>query len=438
MHFDKSLSMQQRAEARIPGVTQLLSKRPDRFAPGVWPGYYDRASGVEVWDLDANRYIDMSIGGIGATILGFADADVDRAVVDAVSRGSASSLNCPEEIELADLLCGIHSWADQVRYARGGGEAMVIAVRIARAHTKKDTIAFCGYHGWHDWYLAANLGEEDALDGHLIKGLAPTGVPRALRGTALPFHYNNIEELEDIVRERGKELAAIVMEPIRSEQPQDGFLSSVRSIADDLGIPLIFDEVSSGFRLGSGGAHLDLDVEPDIAVFSKAMGNGYPIAAVIGRAGVMRAAGDSFISSTMWTERIGPVAALATIRKFQDVKAYEHIGRIGFAVQEGWKRVAKKHSIQITVSGLPAIGHFAFDHQDSLAMKALFVRLMRDQGFLASTAFYGMYAHTMGHVVAYLQAVDVAFGEIALSIRSNSLQKKLQGAPAVSGFKRFA
>ena len=192
----KSLAMQERAKRIIPGMTQLLSKRPDRFSQGIWPGYFSRAKGARVWDLDGNEYIDMSISGIGANILGYADPEVDDAVKTAIANGTSSSLNCPEEIVLAELLCELHPWAEMVRYARTGGEAMAIAIRIARAHTGKDKIAFCGYHGWHDWYLAANLADSEALGGHLLAGLSPAGVPRALVDSAFPFRYNHAEELE--------------------------------------------------------------------------------------------------------------------------------------------------------------------------------------------------------------------------------------------------
>ena len=218
-----SLAFQNKAKKIIPGLSQLLSKRPDQFAPDVWPGYFSKASGVEVWDLDGNRYIDMSIGGIGANVLGYADPDVDAAVHKAIDAGTSCSLNCPEDVELAELLCSIHPWAQMVRFARTGGEAMAVAVRLARAYTGRDKIAFCGYHGWHDWYLAANLGTENALGEHLLSGLDPTGVPRGLKGTSLPFRYNHLEELEAIISEHGDDLAAIVMEPIRSAWPKDGF-----------------------------------------------------------------------------------------------------------------------------------------------------------------------------------------------------------------------
>ena len=192
---------------------------------------------------------------------------------------------------------------------------MAIAIRIAQAHTSKDKIAFCGYHGWHDWYLVANLKAADALDEHLLPGLNPNGVPKGLTGTALPFQYNQLKELEAIVSQNREDLAAIVMEPIRDEQPEPGFFKGVRAIADEIGAVLVIDEISAAFRMNTGGAHLNLGITPDIAVFSKALGNGYPIGAIIGITKVMDIVQDTFISSTYWTERIGPSAALACIKK---------------------------------------------------------------------------------------------------------------------------
>ncbi len=430
--------MQKHARKRIPGVCGLLSNRPDRFSWGVWPGYFSRASGAEVWDLDGNHYIDMSIGGIGATVLGYADEDVDRAVVNAISKGSASSLNCPEDVELADLLCELHPWAEKVRYARGGGEAMTVAVRIARAHTGRDKIAFCGYHGWHDWYLAANVGTEDALGDHLIKGLEPRGVPRALAGTAFPFHYNHLEELESIVQDHGDNLAAIVMEPIRDEEPRPEFIKGVRELADRVGAALIVDEVSAAFRVNLGGAHLKLGLDPDMAVFSKSLGNGYPIAAVIGKGSVMDAAQTSFISSTMWTERIGPTAAIAMIKKFRKNNVHEHLMMIGASVQEGWKRLAASHTLAISVGGISPLSHFSFEHPKKQIMKALFIQLMLERGFLASTSFYSMFAHTEQHVEEYLKAADIALGRIAELAKDDALENELRGEPAAAGFTRLA
>ena len=432
-----SLQMQDQARQRIPGMTQLLSKRPELFAPGVWPGYFSRAKGAEVWDLDNRRYTDMSISGIGANILGYADDDVDAAVHKAIDSGTSCSLNCAEEVELAELLCNIHPWAESVRYARTGGEAMAVAVRIVRALTGRDKIAFCGYHGWHDWYLAANVGTENALGEHLLSGLNPRGVPRSLAGTALPFRYEHLEELEEIVNREGDQLAAIVMEPLRDHHPAEGFLEGIRRLADKCGAVLVFDEITAAFRLNTGGAHLELGLDPDMAVYSKALGNGYPIAAIIGRSEIMEAAQTTFISSTNWTERIGPTAALATIRKHQRFDVAEHLKAIGEAVQNGWRDRAAAHDLPIEIGGIYPLSHFAFLTDEPMVDRALFVQMMLEKNFLASTDFYAMYAQKEEHVRAYLKVCDQVFAEIATLNRSGQSRSALRGEPAQCGFKRL-
>jgi len=436
MNIKNSLKLQEKAKQYIPSMGQLLSKRPDMFSLGVWPGYYSKAKGVEVWDLDGNRYVDMSISGIGANILGYADPDVNAAVISAIKNGSSSSLNCPEEVELAEELCRIHPWAKKARFARSGGESMAVAVRIARAHTGRDKVAICGYHGWHDWYLAANLGTENALGEHLLPGLSPVGVPKALQGTVFTFRYNHLEELKDIISKHKNDLAAVIMEPIRNIQPEKGFLEGVKTLAKEAKAVFIFDEISSGFRMNCGGAHLFFGVNPDIAVFSKALGNGYPIAAIIGKRDVMEAAQISFISSTMWTERIGPTAALAVIKKYGEYDVGKHLMMIGQAVQEGWARLAQKNGLNITVSGIYPLSHFTFNTPDPLAMKAFFIQEMMEHGFLASTTFYPMFAHKQEHVKKYLAAADQVFMKQVRVCANGKLLSSLKGRPSSSGFKR--
>ena len=425
------------ARTRIPGGTQLLSKRPEMFLPDEWPSYYSRARGTRVWDLDGREYVDMSYNGIGACVLGAADPDVDAAVMDAIRNGSMSTLNCPEEVELADLLCEIHPWADMVRFARSGGESAAMAIRIARAATGRDRIAFCGYHGWQDWYLAANLAEDSALDGHLLSGLAPAGVPRGLAGTALPFRYNHLEELEQILGRYPGEVGVIMMEPIRSQMPDPGFLAGVRAVADRTGAVLIFDEITAAFRLNSGGAHLTLGISPDIAVFAKGLSNGYPMATVIGRRGVMEAAQNTFISSTFWTERIGPVAALATIRKHQRSRVADHLDRIGTLVQDGWKAIAHDLGLDIEVGGIPPLSHFSFSGQDKQAAHTVFTRLMLQRGFLASKGFYATLAHTEDDVARYLESARAVFAEVQTASAEGALLARLEGGIAHSGFSRL-
>jgi glutamate-1-semialdehyde 2,1-aminomutase len=436
MELKQSLGYQDRAKKVIPGMGQLLSKRPDMFSLGAWPSYYSKAKGAEVWDLDGNRYIDMSIAGIGANVLGYADPDVDAAVKKAVDAGSSSSLNCPEEVELAEKLCELHPWAEKVRFARTGGESMAIAVRIARAFTGREVVAVCGYHGWHDWYLAANIGTDNALGEHLLPGLSPLGVPQALRGTTLTFRYNHPEDLETIVAAHQHNLAAVIMEPIRNIQPTAGFLASVKRLASNANAVLIFDEISAGFRMNTGGAHLGFDVSPDIAVFSKALGNGFPIAAVIGKASVMDAAQLSFISSTMWTERIGPAAALATIRKHAERSVGGHLMAIGKRVQDGWTAIGGSTGIPVVAGGIYPLSHFSFEDKENLAMKAFFIQEMLEEGFLTSNLFYPMLAHTEDHVRRYLDAVERVFKQIAELKSTDKLLQSLKGKPANAGFKR--
>lgn len=439
MTIDKTLSMQRRAEKRIPGVTQLLSKRPDRFVDGIWPAYYSKAKGACVWDLDGNEYLDMSIGGIGATVLGYADEEVDGSVVQAIQNGVASSLNCPEEVELAELLCELHPWADMARFTRSGGEAMAVAVRIARAYTGRDVVAFCGYHGWHDWYLAANVGGQDALNGHLMHGLEPVGVPQGLAGSSFPFRFNRLDELQRIVDEHGENLAAIVMEPLRNEEPSPEFIQGVRHLADKTQAVLIMDEISAGLRYNTGGAHLVKHATtPDIAVFSKALGNGYAIAAIVGRKKCMSAATKTFISSTNWTERVGFVAGLATLRKHRRENVGQHLVALGARVQRGWMDAANEHGLKVTVSGMEPMSSLYIEAEDSAAIHAYFAQLMIERGILASKSCYLMHSHTEGDVDRYLLACSESFSLIAQAIDKGNVRELLRGAPCMAGFKRLS
>jgi glutamate-1-semialdehyde aminotransferase len=428
-----------RAKQIIPGGGQLLSKRSEMFLPDQWPSYYSRASGCEVWDLDHNKYLDFSIMGIGGCVLGYADRDVDAAVRRATEKGVASTLNAPEEVKLAEALLELHPWAQMVRYARSGGEATAVAVRIARAHTGRELVAFCGYHGWMDWYLSANLAGSKTLDGHLLPGLEPRGVPRGLTGTLLPFRFNRPEELEEIVKRHGKRLAAIVMEPLKGTEPESRFLARVRDLADRARAVLIVDEVSMGWRITEGGAHRAYGLKPDMAVFAKAMGNGYAMAAIIGTRRVMQAAQTTFISSTNWTERVGPTAALATIRKFHDRNVANHLARVGDAVRAAWRSSADRHGLQIRVAGVRPLPTVSFDYPgEEQALKTLFIQEMLDRGFLATTAVYASYAHKPPHLQKYASAVDAAFRLLKDAVATRTVKRRLRGPIAHSGFARLA
>ncbi len=436
MNAKKGIQLWNEAKKIIPGGSQLLSKRTEMFAPNQWPSYFKKAKGVEVWDLDGNKYID-TWASVGACILGYADSDVNKAVKKVIDEGSVSTLNSPEEVELAKLLCKLHPWAKMVRYARTGGEAMAIAIRIARAYSKQDKIAFCGYHGWQDWYLATNLATGKNLDGHLLPGLEPKGVPRGLKGTIIPFHYNKIEELEKIVS-KNKDIGVIVMEPLRDHEPENNFLQKVRKIANRINAVLVFDEITIGWRLCYGGAHLKYGVNPDIAVFAKGMSNGFPMAAIIGKKKVMQAAQSTFISSSYWTERIGPVAALANIKKMIANKVPNHLDKIGKLFIKGLKEKADKKGVKLSISGLPPLLHFSFNYgKNSQAVQTLFTQEMLKKGILASGRIYATYSLKEKHVKKYLKATEEVFGLLKEAIDKNKIRALLKGPIAHTGFERL-
>ena len=431
----KTLARYERAKEIIPGGTQLLSKRPEMHAPDQWPAYYRHADGTTVTDLDGNEYHDFSYMGIGACVLGYGHETVDAAAQDAVSKGVMSTLNPPEEVTLAERLVEMHDWADMVRFGRPGGEAVALAVRLARAYTGNETVAFCGYHGWHDWYLAANLDGEEQLEGHLLPGLDPAGVPQSLEGTSKPFEYNDLDELERLAT--AHDLGAIVMEPIRYTEPEAGFLEGVTELSDEHDIPLIVDEITAGFRVRTGGYHELLPLEPDLAVYGKALGNGYPIAAVVGTKRVMDHAQESFISSTYWTERVGPAAALATIDTFETEGVADHLVAIGEQITDGWETLAADHGLDIKTKGLKPLTTFQIDHADSQAAATLFTQELLDRGYLAGTSVYTSYAHTEQLVERYLDAVDEAFAVVADALADGTVNDRIRGPVAHSKFERL-
>lgn len=413
----------------------LLSKRAEMYLPEGWPAYFDRTDGCHVWDLDGREYLDLGFMGVGTNILGYSNPAVDSAVRRTVDKGNLSTLNAPEEVYLAERLIAMHPWADMARFARSGGEACAIAVRIGRAAAGKTHVAFCGYHGWHDWYLAANLGADDSLDGHLLPGLEPNGVPRELRGTSTPFRYNDLEQLRRILQS-DPAIGVIYMEVQRSDPPAPGFLEGVRDLATKHGAVLIFDECTSGFRRSFGGLHLHYGVEPDIATFGKALGNGYAITAVIGREAIMQAAQTTFISSTFWTERIGPTAALATLDAMESENATQRVHEIGRTVQAGWSEIGQRTGVGITTGGLPALANFTVQDRDPLAVKTFITARMLAKGYLAGPNLYASIAHTPQILDAYLEALEPVFAELA-SLDDEGLRAALPDGVAQSGFRRL-
>lgn len=425
-----------RAKRVIPGGNMLLSKRSEMFLPDHWPAYFSRAKGCRVWDLDGREYIDMAIMGIGTNSLGYGHPEVDAAVMGTVQAGNMSTFNCPEEVYLAEKLVELHPWADMVRLARSGGEANAIAIRIARAASGKDKVAICGYHGWHDWYLSANLADDSSLDGHLLPGLEPKGVPRKLAGTTLPFLYNDAQGLEQLLVSN-PEIGVIKMEVSRNEGPAPGYLERVRELATQHGAVLIFDECTSGFRETYGGLHKKYGVEPDMAMFGKALGNGYAITATIGRREVMEAAQTTFISSTFWTERIGPTAALKTLEVMEREKSWEGITRIGLEIRRRWQELADSHGLQLSHWGLPALTGFTIQSPNALSYKSLITQEMLAHGYLAGNSVYACTEHHPEILDGYFAALDPIFGLIRQCEDGRDVSSLLKGPVCHGGFKRL-
>ncbi|WP_339144028.1 aminotransferase class III-fold pyridoxal phosphate-dependent enzyme [Croceitalea sp. MTPC5] len=407
------------------------------FLPEKWPSYYEKAEGCTVWDLDGNKYTDVCIMGIGTNILGYANKEVDNAVREVIDKSNMSTFNAPEEVYLAERLIELHPWADMARFARSGGEANAIAIRIARAASGKDKVAICGYHGWHDWYISTNLGSDDGLGNHLLPGLAPAGVPKGLEGTTIPFQYNDFEELERIVLEN-KDLGTVKMEVSRNFGPENGFLQKVRELCTKHGIVLIFDECTSGFRQTFGGLHKAYGVEPDLCMFGKALGNGYAVTGVLGRQSIMQAAQNTFISSTFWTERIGSVAALKTLEVMEKSRSWEQITKTGNQISDSWQRMAQSHGLSLQISGLPALISFSFKSDAHLAYKTYITQEMLKKGFIAATSVYVSIAHTQAVITDYFDALDDIFVTIAKCERQElNILDLLESPICHGGFKRL-
>ena len=425
-----------KAKTIIPTGNQLLSKRSERFLPKNWPSYYKKAKGCKIWDLDDNEYYDFAQMGVGSCILGYANDEVNAAVIDAVSNGSMSSLNSYEEVQLAEKLIELHPWAQMARFARTGGEACAIGVRIARAASGKDKVAFCGYHGWHDWYISSNIGDSKNLDEQLIPGLKPAGVPRQMKHSSIPFYYNDIDSLKKIVAENN-DLGVIIMEPVRNVLPKEGFLQEVKNIAKKIGAVLIFDEVTSGFRMNNGGIHMTFGVEPDMAIFGKALGNGFPISAIIGKREIMEAAESSFISSTFWTERVGYVAALKTLEIIERDKVYQNLLKYGNQINKIWTFSAKESNLDIHISGIPQLTHISFNNPYPMESQTFYTQEMLKRGILLGASIYPTNAYTESIIEEFGKHTSEIFKELANHLENNDLLESLEGPVIETGFKRL-
>ena len=434
---NKGLKLWNKAKKIIPGGNSLLSKRPDRFAPDIWPTYYQKAKGCKITDLEGNVYIDMSTMGVGANILGYSYKEVDDAVKAAINKGISSTLNSYEEVKLAQKLLNLNPFAGGVKYARSGGEAMSIAVRIARTYTKKDKVAFSGYHGWCDWYIASNLSNKQNLNEHLLPGLSPKGIPKSLKNTSIPFRYNDVQDFEKVMKLH-KNVGVIVIEGARYELPSKKFLKKIEIEAKKRNIVIIVDEITSGWRMGKSGVYKILKFNPDIVVYGKGMGNGYAISAVVGKKKIMNSSQDTFISSTSWTERIGFVAALKTIEILNREKVPNHLIKIGNTIGNGWLDLAKKYDLNIKINEFKPLITMKFCYGSlNEYINTLFIQEMLKRGYISSTSVYVSYSHTEKIVIEYLKQVDNVFKIISETIKKKSFRKILETIIRTDSFKRL-
>ena len=430
----KGQRLYRKAKKIILGGNMLFSKRPELFLPDHWPTYYSKAKGTYVWDLENKKYLDM-ICTPGPNILGYSNNEIDKEVVKYLKKGNMTTFNCPEEVELARKITKIHPWSKMVKFARSGGEANAISIRIARAASKKDKIAVCGYHGWHDWYLSINLSGKDKLKGHLLPGLNPNGVPKNLNQTVFPFQYGDIEGLKKILKRH--DVGTIKLEVARYTKPNINFLKEVRKIADKKKIVLIFDECTTGFRRNFGGLHLTTGVEPDMAMFGKAIGNGYAINAIIGKKKIMQAAEDSFISSTFWTERVGYIAANTTLDLMKKLKPWENLINMGKLFKEGCLNIAKKHNINLKITGIDTINYLNFEKNKNQIYKTFITQEMLEAKILASNVIYLNIFHKKKHLDLYLKELDKIFKKIKKIELNGSVKSKLKGPISHDTFKRL-
>jgi glutamate-1-semialdehyde 2,1-aminomutase len=426
------------ANKLIPGVSQLLGKRPDMYLKdNSWPTYYKKAKGVNIWGIDGTKYYDFSMMSAGTSVLGYADNDVNKTAIKVIKSGSISTLNPPEDVELAKLLIKDNPWAENVKFARTGGESMAIAVRLARAYTGRDKILFCGYHGWHDWYLAANFKSKKNLNFHLLPGLKTLGVPKGLKGTIIPFRFNNSEDLEKIVRKNAKNCAAIIMEPCREELPDKKYILKIRKIANKYKCVLIFDEITSGWRLNSGGAYKILKVNPDLVVYGKTIANGIPMSAILGKKKIMSQALKTFISSVFWTEKLGPACALTFIKKYKKLKVSKKLIYVGKRVKKIWKKAAMLNNLKIEISGIDPLASFKIITDNWPATITYFIQEMLKLKILASDKCYANYKHDEKSLKIYEKACNLVFNKISLIHKKGTILKELDGPIKEMGFNRL-
>jgi len=424
-----------RAEQIIPGGTSLFSKNPNLFLPKKWPTYFSKTKGCYVWDLENKKYLDMSYMGVGTNILGYNNKIIDRSVIKIIQKGNLATLNSPEEVYLAEKLLQLMPWASKVKFTRSGGEASTVALRISRAASGKDKVMICGYHGWHDWYLAANLNNSNALNNHLMSQVPIKGVPKNLNKNIVVFKSNDINDFKNKISQH-QDIGTVFMEVARNSYPKKKYLKRIRDICNKKKINLIFDECTTGFRETMAGLHNKYNVIPDITIFGKTLGNGFAINAIVGNEKVMAYANKSFISSTFWSERTGYVAGVKTLEILKRKKPWVQILKMGKFLKKKIRYLAKKNLLKIKVYGIDSIPTYIFGHENDLAYRTLVTQEMLKEKILATNSIYLCTKHTNSMLNKYLSCLDKIFNLIKrCEIGEINIREVLKSPVRISGIR---
>ena len=418
----------------INGGVGLLSKRPDLYLPVGWPTYYSKAQGCFIWSEDGKKYLDFSLMGVGTNILGYADKDVNKVSINKIKSSNSSTLISSDEVNLAKELISAHPWSGKTVFARTGGEANAVALRIARLSNKKKEVAVCGYHGWHDWYLAANIKKDNLKEIHL-EGLNPDGVPSVLGNYVHPFKFNDLKAFKNLLK-KNINIGIVFMEVERNLKLNINFLKEIRQICTKKKIILIFDECSSGFREVYGGLHMKYKVYPDLAVFGKSIANGIPLTVVLGKKEVMDNAENSFISSTFWSDTLAPAAGLATLNKMKKIKSWKKISNTGRKIKKAWKLLSKKHDLKIEIKGIDPMPTFDFVSRKNLYYKNFVTQEFLKKGILASNTIYCCIYHAK-YLKTYLKTLDKIFLKISEFEKNLSISDFLKYPISSVGFDRL-
>ncbi len=395
------------------------------FVEGAYPVFLERGHGCRVWDVDGREYVDYILG-LASITLGYGYPAVAEAVRAQIDAGSIFSLPHPLEAEIAERLTEVIPCAEMVRFLKTGSEANTAAVRVARAATGRDTIVYCGYHGWHDWYAVTTPRSK--------------GIPKATNDLIVPFGFNDLTSLEAALEQHRGQVAAVIMEAVLLDEPARGFLEGVRAAAHRHGAVLIFDEIVSGFRWAVGGAQEYFGVVPDLATFGKGMANGLPLAAVVGRTELMREFEDIFVSSTFGGDTLALAAARAVLAEYRLRPVIEHLWKIGRRFQDGFRRAVSRTGVPVECVGFPVHPKIVFKNEGD-EVRRLLMSL-----FLQETARRGVIFHFAGFNVSFshrdadvdetLVACEEALRILAQALDDGRIAERLDGKPYGEVFRR--